>query len=266
MTATSPRRPTAGVIVIGDEVLGGKVIERNIALFVSRFRALGVQLSRVAIITDALDDIAETVATFSARFDIVCTTGGIGPTHDDLTIDGVAQGMGRDVMTHPTLMSLIHAHVGKALNEGYRRMARAPSPCELVGEARWPTVKVDNVFIFPGVPALLARKFEALAGEYFCGPPIWTAEVTVAAQESDVVVALDEFVARHPGVEVGSYPQLQPDGGWNLRLTMESLRRDVVISALSDLDQVFADQVTGRIEARSSADSLNDAASEPRTL
>jgi len=254
VTAAPRHRPTAGVVVIGNEVLSGKVDEQNVALFVRRFRELGVALSRVAIITDDLDDIATTVADFAARFDIVCTTGGIGPTHDDLTIDGVARAMKRSLELNPELVRLIQAHLdrrGRSMNEGYRRMARAPSGCELVGDPRWPTVKVDNVFIFPGVPALLVKKFEVLAQEHFRGAELWTGELEADALESEVVDALDAIVVDHPQVEIGSYPQMGDGDRWTLKITAEATTPQAVQAALAAVAEALGERVFRTTEPQS---------------
>jgi molybdenum cofactor synthesis domain-containing protein len=236
------RRRTAGVIIIGDEVLSGKVDEANAAFFVHRFRALGVTLARMTFIGDDLDEIAATVRTFSARYDFVCTTGGIGPTHDDLTVAGVARAFGRGVSEHPTLLALLDAHLGAAVTEGHRRMARVPEGAELVaGDGRWPTMKVDNVYIFPGVPALLARKFAAIEAA-FVGTPLWLGELLAKADEAEICEALDAAVARHGDVAIGSYPQLNGKT-WTLRLTAEAATAEAAAAALRDLAALLGERV-----------------------
>ena len=255
MTEHPRTRPSAGVIIIGDEVLSGKVREQNIAFFTKRFRQLGVSLCRIAIITDELTDIADTVAEFARRFDIVCTSGGIGPTHDDRTLLGVAQASGRPLEANSKLLDLIERHLsqrGRAMSEGYRRMAQAPVGCELVGDTQWPTVKVDNVFIFPGVPRLLVKKFATLEARYFRGAALWSGEVEARAMESEVVVALDGVVARHPSVSIGSYPQMHDDGSWTLRITAEGLNREDVALALEHLDEAFEGKVLRKTGPQSS--------------
>ncbi len=242
---TRDTRPSAGVVIIGNEVLSGKVQERNIAFFVTRFRAAGVRLDRVAIIPDSPEEIGSTVAEFSRRYDLVCTTGGIGPTHDDLTVEAIAAGFGVEVEESPEIRSRLEARFDIAVPATYLRMARVPAGAtiEYGSGGRWGTIRYGNVFIFPGVPGLLRRNFDAIKG-CFSGHPMYTAAIHLVTDEASICEMLETVVAAHPGVEFGSYPSVTKDG-WTLRITVEAPGADLCQLALAELRVRFGAVMEG---------------------
>src|SRR6185503_9517286 len=135
-------RVTAGIVLIGDELLSGKVDDENARFLIAELRALGVQLQRISVIPDVLDEIAATVRDFSSRFDHVFTSGGVGPTHDDLTMEAIARGFGVQVVRHPELEQLLRAHFGERLLTRDLRMADVPKGAQLLyGETpSWPVI------------------------------------------------------------------------------------------------------------------------------
>src|SRR5256885_14278312 len=143
---------TAGIILIGDEILSGKVVDENARFLIEELRELGVSLQRVTVIPDLLDEIAATVRDFSERFDHVFTSGGVGPTHDDLTMEGVARALGTSVVQHPELEQLLRGYYGDKLEERNLRMAEVPEGAHFVhGEQpTWPVIAFANVYILPG--------------------------------------------------------------------------------------------------------------------
>lgn len=237
MTALS--RPTAAVLIIGDEVLSGKVDEQNIGFFIQRFRELGVDLERVSIVGDIRDDISESVREMSERYDHVCTTGGIGPTHDDITMDAIAHAFGVELVEDPTILALVHEAFGESASEAHRRLARVPHGSALEGgeSAPWPTVVFKNITIFPGIPRLLRMKFDRVAHR-FGGLPSYWGHVDILAREVDIYERLNQVVAAHPDVEIGSYPRREEDG-WRTRLTVECLDPDLASEALESLERTF---------------------------
>src|SRR5262249_45507494 len=155
---------TGAIVVIGNEILTGKSQDQNASFLINELYRLGVALRRVVVIADDVGEIAATVRDCSERFDYVFTSGGIGPTHDDVTIEGVARAFGRSVARQPELASLIKSYFGEDVDEARLRMADAPERAALVYAEglRWPVVLVENVYILPGVPELFRSKFEAL--------------------------------------------------------------------------------------------------------
>lgn len=237
---TSTTRPTAAVLIIGDEVLSGKVEEQNIAFFIQRFRMLGVELERVAIVGDNREDIASTVREMSARYDHVCTTGGIGPTHDDITMESIAHAFNVELVEDPALLKLVQRVFGENPSEAHRRLIRVPagSTAEGTDGPPWPTVIFRNITIFPGIPRLLQSKFDVISSRYGGVPAYW-GHVDIRAREVDIYDRLNEVVAAHPEVEIGSYPRREEDG-WRTRLTVESLHADLASEALEHLERAFS--------------------------
>jgi molybdenum cofactor synthesis domain-containing protein len=234
---------TAGVVIIGDEILSGKTGDENAAFLIRELRALGVALRQIAVIPDVLDEIAATVRAFSARFDLVFTSGGVGPTHDDLTMEGVARAFGTRVVRHPQIEAALRAYYGERLEERNLRMAEVPDGAELVvGDgSSWPTPAFGNVYILPGVPEIFRRKFVSLR-ERFRETPFHLACVYTRDDEGRIAAHLDAVCAAHPQVAVGSYPRLVPHAdGWRVKLTLESKDRAAVERAASELVERLGD-------------------------
>lgn len=200
---------TAGIAIIGDEILSGKFAEENAAFLIGELRDLGVTLKRIVVIPDELDDIAATVPDLARRFDHVFTSGGVGPTHDDLTMEGIARGFGTRVVRMPALEERVRGYYGARLVEANLRLADAPEGAELVWGSDpgvWPVVAYRNVYILPGVPALFKRKFVDIR-DRFRSAPVSVARVYVDADEGAIASDLDAVVAAFAGVKIGSYPR-----------------------------------------------------------
>jgi molybdenum cofactor synthesis domain-containing protein len=199
---------TAGIVIIGDEILTGKFAEENAAFLVGELRALGVELRRIVVIPDVLDDIAATVSDAAARFDHVFTSGGVGPTHDDVTMAGIARGFGTQVVREPALEAKVRAYWGAQLAAPNLRLADVPDGAALVygKDAVWPVVAYRNVYILPGVPALFRRKFLDIR-DRFRTAPMTVARAYLDADEGQIAGQLDAVVAAFPAVRIGSYPR-----------------------------------------------------------
>jgi molybdenum cofactor synthesis domain-containing protein len=232
--------PTAAVLVVGDEILSGKFTDENGPYLIRRLRELGCDLRRLVVVPDTLDAIAEEVAR-AAGFDHVVTTGGVGPTHDDLTFEGVARGLGRPLVLADELVALL-ARSGLPPTEANLRMCRVPEGYRLeFGRSSFPVVRAGNTWIFPGVPSLFRKKFEDVANA-FRGAPILTARRATSRRETDLAEALAQVAARFPAVAIGSYPRW--GDGERMReeelvLTLESRDADALDQAAEALDRLL---------------------------
>ncbi len=230
--------PTAGLVVIGNELLSGKVVDENTPFLTRRLTQLGVDVREVRIIPDELDLIAAQVAESSQRYTYVLTSGGIGPTHDDLTIEAVAQAFELDVVVSPALESLLKTYYKVDLLSGPQsRMACIPEGAELIYPrgTTYPQVVVKNVYIFPGIPSLLRKKFELIA-DLFQSEPMHERRIQLVASESDIAETLNQVVSDFPTVRIGSYPR-QEEEQWHVELILEARDEKRLIEAHSLLTQ-----------------------------
>jgi molybdenum cofactor synthesis domain-containing protein len=226
---------TAGIILIGDEILSGKVQDENARFLIEQLRDLGVALRRVAVVPDVLEDIAGTVAEFAARFDHVFTSGGVGPTHDDLTMEGVARAFGAGVVRHPYLEEQLRRYYGDRLQERSLRMAEVPDGAHFVDgdHPSWPVIAMNNVYILPGVPEIFRRKFTSIR-ERFREQPYHLRCVFTSTEEPHLAAELDRIVAQYGAVQVGSYPRFDTPE-YKVKVTIESKDAAAVQAACDDL-------------------------------
>lgn len=216
------RERTAALIVIGNEILSGKVVDTNSSYLARELRALGTTLRRIVVVPDEIDEIAEAVRTHRPRFDVVFTSGGVGPTHDDITIAGVARGLGRAVIRHPELVRRLKEYFGPAAGEAHLKMAEVVEGTELVADERlgYPTFHVENLYILPGIPELFRDKFEGLRGR-FEADPFHLRVIYLCRPESAIAGYLNRTVESFPDLLLGSYPKLN-DPEYQVRVTLES--------------------------------------------
>lgn len=202
--------PSAAVIIIGNEILSGKFADENGPFLIRRLRELGVDLVRLAVIPDVLDVVSAEVGAASAAVDHVFTTGGVGPTHDDVTLPAVAHAFGRPLVRHPVLVRVLEEKLGPRMNEAALRMAEIPDGAELWwdGDVIYPLIVMRNVAIFPGVPGLLRRKFDAVAHR-FEGVPVACRRLVTEEGEPAIADALTEAAGTWPNVAIGSYPRFE---------------------------------------------------------
>jgi molybdenum cofactor synthesis domain-containing protein len=227
--------PTAAILVIGDEILSGKTEEQNARLLIGELRELGVALRRIAVIPDDIEEVASAVRELSARFDHVFTSGGVGPTHDDVTISGIARAFGRSIVRHPDLERRIKSYFGEEADESRLRMADVPEGSELIDapELRWPMLAVKNVYILPGVPEHFRRKFMAIR-ERFRVAPFYVHAIYTLEDEFDLAENLRAVADAHPRVAIGSYPSFSSNE-YRVKLTLESKDRDALEAAVNEL-------------------------------
>jgi molybdenum cofactor synthesis domain-containing protein len=239
---------TAGIVIIGDEILSGKFVEENAAFLIGELRTLGVDLRRITVIPDELEDIATTVRDASARFDHVFTSGGVGPTHDDVTMAAIARGFGTTVTRHPDLEAKVRGYWKDQLADANLRLADVPAGAELVygKDHVWPVVCYRNVYILPGVPALFRRKFVDIR-DRFRAAPVTAARLYVDLEEGELAPFLDAVVAAHPGVKVGSYPRFS-ERDFRVLVTLEGAVQPEVIAAFEALSGRLGARVVRREE------------------
>jgi molybdenum cofactor synthesis domain-containing protein len=221
--------PSAAVVIIGDEILTGKFGDENGPYLIGRLRTLGCDLRRLAVVSDAPEHIADEVRRCAAAHDHVLTTGGVGPTHDDRTMEGVAAAFGLPLEVHPDVCALIEQH-GLPLSPTNLRMATLPQGATLVAGigAVFPVVRVHNVWIFPGVPKLLHVKFEQVA-HAFAGEQVRTTRLFTDEHETDIAALMMRVAEEHPTVAIGSYPRFG-EGRYKVIVTLES-RDDAALAS-----------------------------------
>ena len=222
---------TAAIVVIGNEILTGKSEDKNASFLIGELYRLGVALRRIVVIADDLDTIAKEVADCSGKFDYVFTSGGVGPTHDDVTIEGVARAFGRPVVRNPELESMLRTYFGENIDEARLRMADTPEGAELIREQsmRWPVLATRNVIILPGVPELFRSKFEAIS-ERFRAEPFHSSAIYTREDEFDISPRLQDVASRHPDVDIGSYPTFTRKD-YRVKITIESKEESSVARA-----------------------------------
>lgn len=201
---------TAALIVIGDEILSGRTHDQNIAQIASWLQVQGIRLREVRVVADDMGAIVDAVNALRTRHDYLFTTGGIGPTHDDITVDAVAQALGLDVIIHQEARTMLEGYYATrgGLNEGRLRMARTPAGADLIPNYKSgaPGIKVGNVYLMAGVPHITAGMLDALTGSLEGGAPLMSETIGCWVPESEVAVLLRETEKAHEDCQIGSYP------------------------------------------------------------
>ncbi|APR83144.1 Molybdopterin binding motif, CinA [Minicystis rosea] len=215
---------TAAALIIGNELLSGKIAEANLQVLARELRGLGVRLQRVVMVLDDVEVIARDVRALSVAHDVVFTSGGVGPTHDDLTIESVARAFGVGVVMSPAMERLIRGYYGERCTDGHLLMARIPEGARLVANEAvpWPTVVMENVWVLPGVPEVFRMKLPHVRSELSGGTPFVSSAVFTTLDEGDIKPLLDRVVAEHGHVEIGSYPKWH-DPEYRTKLTFDGL-------------------------------------------
>ena len=207
---SEPRIWKAALLVIGDEILSGRTQDKNIAQVAAWLGVQGIRLAEVRVVPDDTAAIVEAVNALRARNDYLFTTGGIGPTHDDITVDAVAEALGVQVVIHPAARAILERYYETrgGLNEARLRMARVPDGAALIANrmSGAPGIRIGNVFLMAGVPSITAGMLDALTGELEGGLPLLSQTVGSWAVESEVADLLRETERAHEGCVIGSYP------------------------------------------------------------
>lgn len=201
---------TAGLVVIGDEILSGRTHDKNIAQVASWLQVQGIRLAEVRVVPDDTANIVAAVNALRAENDYLFTTGGIGPTHDDITVDAVAEALGVPVVVHPEARAILERYYADkgGLNEGRLRMARVPEGAELIANrmSGAPGIRIGNLHLMAGVPHITAGMLDALTGTLEGGAPLLSKTLGGFIPESEVATLLRETEKAHPQCQIGSYP------------------------------------------------------------
>lgn len=200
---------TAALVVIGDEILSGRTKDENIAYIAAHLARIGISLREIRVVPDLVDEIAETVNELRKRFTYVFTTGGIGPTHDDVTTDAIAAAFSVEALVDPKAIAAMRKRFSEAeLTPSRLRMARIPKGATLIDNivSRAPGYMLDNVIVLAGVPRIMQVMLDAVSRHLAKGRPMLTRTVRVDAPEGDAAPGLAELQAAHPDVQIGSYP------------------------------------------------------------
>jgi molybdenum cofactor synthesis domain-containing protein len=240
---TAERVWTAALLVIGDEILSGRTQDKNVAQIALWLNEQGIRLAEVRVVPDETGRIVDAVNALRTGHDYLFTTGGIGPTHDDITVDAIAIAFGVPVVIDPTARGILEDYYRDrpgGLTAARLRMARVPQGAELINNpySGAPGIKIANVHILAGVPAIAASMLAGLTGKLEGGRPVVSVTVGARAAESDVADLLRETEAANPGVAIGSYPFFR-DGGHGANF--------VIRSEDGELAQRTADELASRL-------------------
>jgi molybdenum cofactor synthesis domain-containing protein len=234
---------TAAALIIGNEILSGKIVDTNTTLLARLLFDLGIELRRVVVCPDEVDTIGQDLSELRSTHDLVFTSGGVGPTHDDVTIDGVAKSFGRPVVRSVAVEKMIQRYYGDRATEAHFRMANMPEGAEMIrsSDAPWPTVVIENVFVLPGVPEIFEVKLTDLRKRLDEGYKSHSQAIYTLCDEGEIAGLLERIAETFPGVMVGSYIKWQAED-YRTKLTFDGTDREAVARAADMLvDELDAD-------------------------
>ncbi|MBX5483625.1 MAG: competence/damage-inducible protein A [Myxococcaceae bacterium] len=226
----------AAAVIIGNEVLSAKVVEANGAHLIQRLKARGVPLRMVTFVPDEVDLIVDAVSRARSVAEWVLTSGGIGPTHDDVTVRAVSLALGRRVVRVPSLAEEVKRHYGERATDEALRLADAPEGAELITRdgAWYPVIACDGVFMLPGVPQLFKLQLETVLPR-LRGTPVFLKTLYLRPGEPELARSLDAVALAMPEVAIGSYPQFEPGLDYKVKVTVEAADRAQVEAAVNAL-------------------------------
>ncbi len=248
MTPSAPHRIwTAALVVIGDEILSGRTQDKNVAQIAVWLNAQGIRLAEVRVVADKTPAIVEAVNSLRARNDYLFTTGGIGPTHDDITVDAIAAALGVAVVHHPQAVAVLERYYETrgGLTDARKRMARVPDGADLI-ENRMsgaPGIRHGNIFIMAGVPHITAGMLDALTGTLEGGLPLLSATIGCWVAESEVADLLRDVERRYEGVAIGSYPFFR-EGRVGANFVVRATAQPLINACVADISAGL--QMAGR--------------------
>ena len=239
----SPRIWTAALVVVGDEILSGRTQDKNIAQVASWLGVQGIRLREVRVVPDDMAAIIEAVNTLRARNDYLFTTGGIGPTHDDITVDAVAEALGVDVVIHPAAEAMLESYYSTrgGINPARLRMARVPNGADLIQNrmSGAPGIRAGNVFMMAGVPSITAQMLDGLTGTLEGGLPLLSLTVGCWVAESEVAELLGDTERAYEGCQIGSYPFFR-EGQIGANFVIRSVDQEQLSACASALGESLA--------------------------
>ncbi len=239
---------TAGIIIIGNEILSGKVRDANSFYLASELRALGVDVRKISVIPDEIELIGREAAEFSRKYDFVFTSGGVGPTHDDVTMAGIAAGFGIKLTENSEIREFLCSRYKSDLNSAIIKMTMVPEGSKVTysENMRFPLISFKNIYIFPGIPEYIRKKFP-LIKEMFRSTAFNLKRLYLNCHETEIADILNKVVKGHKDVAFGSYPILgEPD--YRVIITAESKFNDHLEKSLDELLDKLPKEIIVRIE------------------
>jgi len=236
--------PTAAVLVIGNEILSGRTQDVNVNAIAKKLGTIGIPVKEVRIVPDIESEIVAALNALRARYTYIFTTGGIGPTHDDITVDAVAAAFGVKAIEHPQARALLAQYYGaEELTAARLRMARAPEGADLIANpvSAAPGIKLANVYVMAGVPHIMQSMLDSLTPSLRQGPKIYSRCVSASIAESAIAEALGDVAQRFPNIDIGSYPWIN-QGKLGTALVARGTDQEAVSKA--------ADAITALVEAK----------------
>jgi molybdenum cofactor synthesis domain-containing protein len=236
---------TAAVLVIGDEILSGRTKDRNIGFIADYLTAIGIDLREVRVVADDAVAIVDAVNVLRAKYTYVFTTGGIGPTHDDITADCVAEAFGVSLEFHPDAVAIIKerlAKTGGELNQARLRMARIPRGAELVANnvSGAPGFWMGNVITMAGIPAVMQAMLDEVAPKLKTGTKLLSETIRADAKEGDVGTELGVIAKAHPETIIGSYPFIDEKQGPNTNIVVRSRDAEKLAAVKAEVETMLA--------------------------
>ena len=239
---------TAGIIIIGNEILSGKVRDANSFYLASELRALGVDVRKISVIPDEIEMIGREAAEFSRKYDFVFTSGGVGPTHDDVTMARIADGFEVRLTENSEIRAFLCSRYKSDLNSAIIKMTMVPEGSKVTCSAnmRFPVISYKNIYIFPGIPEYLRNKFP-LIREMFRSPAFNLKKLYLNCHEADIADILNKVVEEHKDVAFGSYPILgEPD--YRVIITAESKFHDHLEKSMDELLERLPEEIIVKVE------------------
>ena len=235
--------PTAAMLVIGDEILSGRTRDANMYHLAGQLTEVGIDLKEVRVVSDDARAIVAAVKTLSTTYTHVFTSGGIGPTHDDITADCIAEAFGKTIDVRADAAALLAAHyasTGKEFNTARQRMARIPADAILIENpvSVAPGFALENVHVMAGVPSVFTAMVASVLPNLTGGAPLLSQSLRVVRGEGDIAGPLGEFAARHPALSVGSYP-FQDNGAYGANLVVRGQDESALNAAVAELSEIF---------------------------
>lgn len=233
----SEGRPrNAAALIIGNELLSGKIEDANLAVLARQLFALGITLDRVIFCRDEVEVIRADLELLRHRFDLVFTSGGVGPTHDDVTLQAIADTLGCPLVRSPAIEKLLAGHYKNRLSQRHLRMADLPEGAELLlsSTSSWPLVRLENIYVLPGLPVIFRQKMAGLAETLGQDIPLLSRSVATCCDEGEVGDLLERLSVDHPEVAIGSYPRWD-DNEVKVLVTFDGRSGDAVEKAMADM-------------------------------
>lgn len=243
---------TAAILVIGDEILSGRTQDKNMAYLAVRLNEIGVQLREARVIPDIEAEIVKAVNECRLRFDYIFTTGGIGPTHDDITADSIAAAFNVGIGHHPEAMEILTRHYdtsGIEFNDARKRMARIPEGASLIDNpvSKAPGFQIENVYVMAGVPQIMQAMFDGIAPQLQGGATMLSRTLGASLPEGKIAAKLGEVQGRYANVSVGSYPYFR-QGEVGTNLVLRSIEEDELNTAFNELADYLKDEGIAAVE------------------